>query len=62
MLPAAPERTRALVGDVLTTTLSAVGEEFSERLRTEEEITAYADAVADMVCAYLREVGTKKES
>jgi AcrR family transcriptional regulator len=53
-LPAASEATRALAGDLITTTLGAVGKHFSETPRTAAEIAAYADALADMLCAYLR--------
>jgi len=53
-LPKASEATRALVGDLITTTLSVVGKHFSETPRTPAEIEAYADAMADMFCAYLR--------
>jgi hypothetical protein len=31
-----------------------VGKQFSEAPRTPAEIKAYADAMADMFCAYLR--------
>lgn len=53
-LPAAAEATRALAGDLITTALSQVGKHFSEKPRTPAEIEAYADAMADMFCAYLR--------
>jgi AcrR family transcriptional regulator len=53
-LPAASEATRALAGDLIKTTLSAVGKEFSETSRTSAEVDAYADAMADMFCAYLK--------
>jgi tetracycline repressor-like protein len=53
-LPKASEATRALAGDLITTTLSEVGKQFSETPRTSAEIGAYADAMADMFCAYLR--------
>ena len=56
LLPNARKRTRALVGDLIGTTLTTVGKEFSERPRTPAEITAYADAMADMFCAYLTEL------
>ena len=52
-LPAASEATRELAGDLITATLSAVGKHFSEHPRTPAEIEAYADALADMFCAYL---------
>ncbi len=53
-LPDASEATRALAGDLIRTTLSAVGKHFSESPRTPVEIEAYAEAMADMFCAYLR--------
>ena len=53
-LPTASEATRALAGELITTTLSTVGKRFSEVPRTAAEIEAYADAMADMFCAYLR--------
>jgi AcrR family transcriptional regulator len=56
-LPEASEATRALAGELITTTLSVVGKRFSETPRTSTEIEAYADAMADMFCAYLRALG-----
>src|SRR6266550_6900629 len=53
-LPNASKATRALAADLITTTFSAVGKQFSEAPRTPAEIKAYADAMADMFCAYLR--------
>jgi AcrR family transcriptional regulator len=52
-LPKASESTRALAADLITTTLSKVGKNFSERSRGPAEIETYADAMADMFCAYL---------
>ena len=52
-LPGASEAARRLAGDLITTTLSEVGKQFSESPRTPAEISAYADAMADMFCAYL---------
>jgi hypothetical protein len=40
-------------GELITTTLSEVGKQFSESSRTPAEIEAYAEAMADMFCAYL---------
>jgi AcrR family transcriptional regulator len=51
--PRASEARRTLAGDLIKTTLSAVGSSFSAVPRTREEIHAYADALADMLCAYL---------
>lgn len=55
-LPDASEAVRALAGDLITTTLSAVGKDFSENLHTSEEVHAHAAALADMMCAYLNEL------
>jgi AcrR family transcriptional regulator len=52
-LPAAPDSARALAADLITTTMSKVGKHFSESRRTSAEIKTYADAMADMFCAYL---------
>ena len=56
-LPEASEAARALAGNLITTTFSAVGKDFSESPRTAAEIEAYADAMADMFCAYLESLG-----
>jgi AcrR family transcriptional regulator len=56
-LPEASEATRALAGDLITTTLGAVGKLVSESPRTPAEIEAYAAAMADMFCAYLKGLG-----
>lgn len=53
LLPQAPEATRALACDLIATTFSTVGKHFSESPRTAAEITAYADAMADMFSAYV---------
>jgi AcrR family transcriptional regulator len=54
VLPAVSDAVRASAGDLIKGTLSAVGKHFSETPRTPAEIEAYADAMADMFCAYLR--------
>lgn len=54
VLPRASATTRALVCDLVTTTLSAVGSSFSGTPRSQAEIRNYSDAMADMLCAYLR--------
>jgi AcrR family transcriptional regulator len=58
-LPAASDATRALAGELITTTLSAVGKQFSESPRTPVEIDTYADGLADMFCAYLKILDAK---
>jgi AcrR family transcriptional regulator len=57
VLPAASPATRALAGDLITTTLSTVGKQFSESPRTPAEIETYAGAMAEMFCAYLNALG-----
>jgi AcrR family transcriptional regulator len=54
VLPEASDATRDRVSDLITTTMSMVGKQFSETPRTSPEIEVYADAMADMFCAYLR--------
>ncbi len=51
--PGISEGARLLAGDLIKTTLAEVGKAFSETPRTPGEIQAYADAMADMFCAYL---------
>ncbi|MEL7937013.1 TetR family transcriptional regulator [Pseudomonas delhiensis] len=53
VLPDASSEARALAVELVTTTLGAVGKQFSETPRTDEEIERYAGAMADMFCAYL---------
>jgi len=43
----------ALAADLIEATLTQVGSSFSEAERTDEEVATYADAMADMFCAYL---------
>ena len=56
ILPNASDATRDLAGDLIATTFSAVGKDFSETSRTVTEIESYADAMADMFCAYLMRI------
>lgn len=58
-LPEVAEAERSLAGDLLTTTLGAVGKQFSEQPRSEAEIERYAEALADMLCAYLAALGER---
>ncbi|WNG44808.1 TetR/AcrR family transcriptional regulator [Archangium minus] len=55
-LPNASEEKRALAGDVIMMSLNTVGKRISEQKRTEQEVDAYAGAMADMFCAYLRQL------
>jgi len=56
VLPKASEATRALAGELIKTTLSTVGKQFSETARSPAEIEAYAGAMADMFGAYLKDL------
>ncbi len=54
VLPKASKKTRGVAGDLIRTTLSTVGKQFSETPRTPAEIKSFAAAMADMFCAYLQ--------
>lgn len=58
VLPKATATTRTMAGELITTTLSAVGKQFSATPRTPAEIRHYSDAMADMFCFYL--IGLEK--
>jgi AcrR family transcriptional regulator len=58
-LPKASKGTRELAGDLITTTFSTVGKDFSGSPRTPSEIKAFANAMADMFCAYLQDLGCR---
>ncbi|WP_254616491.1 TetR family transcriptional regulator [Burkholderia metallica] len=55
-LPDVPDGPRALVSELIMTTLTSAGKTFSETERTPEEIHAYSSAMADMFCAYLAQL------
>jgi AcrR family transcriptional regulator len=56
-LPRATDAQRSLSGDLIKRTLSEVGASFSETPRTQAEVAAYAEAMADMLCGYLERLG-----
>lgn len=56
VLPGTTKAVRALVADLIATTLSTVGKHFSEAARTPAEIKTYANAMAGMFSAYLTSV------
>ncbi|MET0707176.1 MAG: TetR family transcriptional regulator [Tardiphaga sp.] len=60
-LPDTAEDTRSLATDLVTATLSGVGKDFSMRPRPAAEIDAFADALADMLCAYLETIAGRKK-
>ena len=59
VLPALPEEKRHLAGDLIVTTMTAVGKEISERARTDAEIATYAEAMSDMFIRYLSYLGNE---
>jgi len=52
-LPDVPDDKRLLAGSLVKMTFSEVGSSFSETPRTEAEILAWSDALADMLCGYV---------
>lgn len=58
VLPTTSNKKRELAGDLIFTTLSSGGKNFSETPRTVADIENYADELADMFCAYLKTFGT----
>jgi len=60
-LPGVPDDARMLAGDLIKMTLSEVGSSFSGTRRTEAEIAAWSEALADMLCAYLERLIPKIE-
>jgi AcrR family transcriptional regulator len=61
-LPEASAATRASAGELIKTTLRIVGKHFSERPRSPGQIEAYAEAMADMFCAYLETLGRRRRA
>ncbi|MDX9674198.1 MULTISPECIES: TetR family transcriptional regulator [unclassified Pseudomonas] len=53
LLPNASEPTRTAACELILTTLSSVGKDFSASPRADLEITAFADELADMFSAYV---------
>jgi AcrR family transcriptional regulator len=51
--PALSEASCLIAGDLIATTLSAVGEAISEKGLHDDQVAAYADGMADMLGAYL---------
>jgi AcrR family transcriptional regulator len=58
-LPNTSDAARELAGDLMTLTLSSVGKHLSESRQTREKIEAFADSMADMFCAYLKDLNLR---
>ena len=56
VLPQAAADTRASAAGLIGSTLTTVGKDFSEDPHTPAEIASFSDAMADMFCAYLRQL------
>jgi AcrR family transcriptional regulator len=52
-LPSASVKTRALAADVILTSMSAIGKKISEQRRSRAEVDVLADAISEMLGAYL---------
>ena len=52
-LPEVTLQKRKVIGELISDTMTEAGKSFSGTPRTAKEIKAYADAMADMFCAYL---------
>jgi AcrR family transcriptional regulator len=52
-LPDATEQARLLAADLVTTTLTGVGKDFSTRPHALADVDIFADGLADMLCVYL---------
>ena len=53
LLPHAARATRTLAAELITTTLRSAGKHISNRPRSRVEVENYANAMADMFCAYV---------
>ena len=56
LLPAETDASRALAGELINSTLSQVGKQFSETARSSDEIERFADGLANMLSAYIRDI------
>lgn len=53
LLPSAPTRDRAFAADLAGTLMSSVGKAISSQNRSRAEVDKFAEAVGEMLCAYL---------
>ena len=58
-LPELHEEQRALAGELIAGTLGAIGKRISERTADPAAIASWSDALADMLCAYLRSLDAR---
>lgn len=56
--PRASARQRAFAADLLFTTMTSIGKQVSERGATRAKVTAWADAVAEMLNLYLAQLAS----
>jgi len=61
-LPDVPDDARQLAGRLIKMTFSEVGSSFSETPRTEAEIEAWSEALADMLCGYVERLAEETPS
>jgi AcrR family transcriptional regulator len=60
VLPDAPEATRDVATNLISSTLTETGKEFSESSPTRDEELVFSDAMADMFSCYLRSLQRRK--
>ena len=54
LLPSVPTRDRAFAADLVGTLMSSVGKAISSQNRSRVEVDKFAEAVGEMLCAYLK--------
>lgn len=54
LLPSASARDRAFAADLVGTLMSSIGKAISSQNRSRVEVDKFADAIAEMLCAYLK--------
>jgi AcrR family transcriptional regulator len=61
-LPEVPANERAFIAGVVAVTMSAIGKRVSGEARSKSEVDAWALAIGEMLCAYLRRLAERKRS
>lgn len=59
-LPEVAPRQRGFAAKVIMTTLATLGEKVSEEARSKADVDAWAQAIGDMLCAYLDQLAATK--
>lgn len=62
VLPGVSVRERAFAGDLIMTTMSAIGKNVSEQGYSRNEVDRWATAAGDMFCAYIQQLSQNKQA